>query len=212
MKPEITIRTLTDGGQPALEIAAAVAGFIDGAKRTLDLAQYDFDLGPETGAIVVDAIRRAAARGVYIRLAYNVDHARPVPVPPPSAPDEALIATLPVDALPIAGVPDLMHHKYMVRDGESVWTGSTNWTDDSWTRQENVIVVVDSPRARRRLPPRFRPDRPRPARLRGRARSSPSGATASGPGSRPATARISRTGSRRRSAARSGGSGCARRC
>jgi phosphatidylserine/phosphatidylglycerophosphate/cardiolipin synthase-like enzyme len=145
MKPEITIRTLTDGGQPASEIAAAVAAFIDGARRTLDLAQYDFDLGPETGAVVVDAIRRAAARGVYIRLAYNVDHGRIVPVPPPSSPDETLIASLPVDALPIAGVPDLMHHKYMVRDGASVWTGSTNWTDDAWTRQENVIVVVDSP-------------------------------------------------------------------
>jgi phosphatidylserine/phosphatidylglycerophosphate/cardiolipin synthase-like enzyme len=25
-----------------------------------------------------------------------------------------------------------------------VWTGSTNWTDDSWTREENVIVVVRS--------------------------------------------------------------------
>ena len=68
-----------------------------------------------------------------------------MPVPPPSSPDEALIASLPVEALPIAGVPDLMHHKYMIRDGESVWTGSTNWTDDAWTRQENVIVVVDSP-------------------------------------------------------------------
>ena len=38
-----------------------------------------------------------------------------------------------------------MHHKYVVRDGESVWTGSTNWTTDSWTLQENVIVVVGSP-------------------------------------------------------------------
>jgi len=26
-----------------------------------------------------------------------------------------------------------------------VWTGSTNWTDDSWSREENVIAVVDSP-------------------------------------------------------------------
>ena len=33
-----------------------------------------------------------------------------------------------------------MHHKFVVRDGEAVWTGSTNWTDDSWSRQENVIV------------------------------------------------------------------------
>ncbi|MGH9324291.1 MAG: phospholipase D-like domain-containing protein, partial [Vicinamibacteria bacterium] len=41
-------------------------------------------------------------------------------------------------------VPDLMHHKFVVRDGQSVWTGSTNWTDDSWSRQENVIVTIDS--------------------------------------------------------------------
>jgi phosphatidylserine/phosphatidylglycerophosphate/cardiolipin synthase-like enzyme len=37
-----------------------------------------------------------------------------------------------------------MHHKFVVRDGEAVWTGSTNWTDDSWSRQENVIVTVES--------------------------------------------------------------------
>jgi phosphatidylserine/phosphatidylglycerophosphate/cardiolipin synthase-like enzyme len=37
-----------------------------------------------------------------------------------------------------------MHHKYIVRDGASVWTGSTNWTADSWTREENVILVADS--------------------------------------------------------------------
>jgi len=33
----------------------------------------------------------------------------------------------------------------VVRDGESVWPASTNCTTDSWTLQENVIVVVDSP-------------------------------------------------------------------
>jgi phosphatidylserine/phosphatidylglycerophosphate/cardiolipin synthase-like enzyme len=38
-----------------------------------------------------------------------------------------------------------MHHKYVVRDGAAVWTGSTNWTLDSWTREENVIVTVASP-------------------------------------------------------------------
>jgi phosphatidylserine/phosphatidylglycerophosphate/cardiolipin synthase-like enzyme len=37
-----------------------------------------------------------------------------------------------------------MHHKYVVRDSKAVWTGSTNWTDDSWSRQENVIVIVES--------------------------------------------------------------------
>jgi phosphatidylserine/phosphatidylglycerophosphate/cardiolipin synthase-like enzyme len=145
MKPRIEIRTLTDGGQSAPEIAHAVAGFLDGAKRTLDLAQYDFDLGPKTAAIVGGAIRQAAARGVRVRLAYNVDHRNPIPVPPPPAPNEALIESLPVEATAVPGVPDLMHHKYVVRDGESVWTGSLNWTDDSWSRQENVVSIVHSP-------------------------------------------------------------------
>ena len=78
-----------------------------------------------------------------MRFAYNVDHANPIPVPPPPEADALLIASLPVEAKAIAGVPDLMHHKYLVRDGRTVWTGSLNWTDDSWSRQENVVAVVD---------------------------------------------------------------------
>jgi len=145
MSERIEIHTLTDGGQQPPEIARLVAAFLDGAVTSLDVAQYDFNLGPETAAIVGDAFRRAAGRGVTTRLLYNVDHAMPVPVPPPPEPDVQLIATLPVQGRAIAGIPDLMHHKYVVRDGESVWTGSMNWTDDSWSRQENVIATVHSP-------------------------------------------------------------------
>src|SRR5919199_947507 len=90
----VTVRTLTDGGQQPLEIAHAIADWLGEARESLDLAQYDFHLAPESKAV--------------------------------------------------AGVPDLMHHKYVVRDGEAVWTGSMNWTDDSWSRQENVIVTVES--------------------------------------------------------------------
>lgn len=145
MNERIEIRTLTDGGQRPEEVARDVAAFLDGAASTLDLAQYDFNLGPETAAIVGDAIRRAAGRGVQIRFAYNIDHANPIPVPPPPEPDVQLIATLPVEGKGIAGIPDLMHHKYVVRDGDTVWTGSLNWTDDSWSRQENVVAIVRSP-------------------------------------------------------------------
>src|SRR5436309_7794098 len=146
MNPPVTLRTLTDGGQPAVAVATQIAAFLDEAQRTLELAQYDFDLRAETATIVGDAIRRAHDRGVRMRLLYNVDHRKPIPVPPPPSPDETLIRSLPVDATAIAGVPDLMHHKYVVRDGESVWTGSTNWTDDSWSRQENVVAIVESAR------------------------------------------------------------------
>src|SRR6058998_2616194 len=122
MNERIEIRTLTDGGQQPPEIAHLVASFLDAAEHTLELAQYDFHLGAETAAVVGDAIRRAAARGVRIRFAYNVDHANPIPVPPPPEPDAALIAALPVEGKAIAGVPDLMHHKFVVRDRASVWT------------------------------------------------------------------------------------------
>jgi phosphatidylserine/phosphatidylglycerophosphate/cardiolipin synthase-like enzyme len=141
----IWVRTLTDGGQEPLDVARDVADFLGAAQSSLDLAQYDFNLGPETKEVVAGAIREAAARGVAVRILYNVDHPNPIPVPPPPEPDVALISSLGVPSKAVAGVPDLMHHKYVVRDGASVWTGSTNWTDDSWSREENVVLTVDSP-------------------------------------------------------------------
>ncbi len=121
-----------------------MASFIAEARTSLDIAQYDFHLGAQTSELVGASIREAAGRGVAVRIIYDVDHPNPVPVPPPPEPDVEMITSLGVPSRPIAGVPDLMHHKYAVRDGEAVWTGSMNWTDDSWSRQENVIAVVRS--------------------------------------------------------------------
>ena len=125
-------------------MAQQVVEFLGAARRTIDLAQYDFHLLPATAEIVGGAITDAAARGVAVRMIYDVGHRNPIPVPPPPEPDVELISSLGVPERPIAGIPDLMHHKYAVRDGETVWTGSTNWTDDSWSRQENVIAIVES--------------------------------------------------------------------
>ncbi|MDQ2983869.1 MAG: phosphatidylserine/phosphatidylglycerophosphate/cardiolipin synthase family protein [Actinomycetota bacterium] len=141
----LNVRTLTDGGQQPLEVAQLLADWLGAARRSLDLAQYDFHLAPETVALVGGAIKDAEERGVAVRILYDVEHANPIPVPPPPEPDVELIASLGVPAKAIAGIPDLMHHKFVVRDEEAVWTGSANWTDDSWSRQENVIVTVESP-------------------------------------------------------------------
>ena len=140
----IDVVTLTDGGQSAHDVAVRLGGFLAKAERTLDIAVYDFALSPEVAAPVVHAVKSAAAHGVAVRIAYNVDHDRPIPVPPPPRTDTPLVESLAVPARAIPGVPDLMHHKFVVRDGSSVWTGSMNWTDDSWTREENVIVTLDS--------------------------------------------------------------------
>jgi phosphatidylserine/phosphatidylglycerophosphate/cardiolipin synthase-like enzyme len=103
---------------------------------------------------VHDALTGAAARGVTVRLAYNLDEDERVPVPPPPRTEPQLLESLPFPTAPIPGWPDLMHHKYVIRDDEALWTGSTNWTADSWTREENVIVTVQS----RELASRFKTD------------------------------------------------------
>jgi len=140
----LDVVTLRDGGQPASDVARRLHDFLSGANETLDVAVYDLNLGPGTEELVVGALETAGARGVSVRLAYNADHRNPIPVPPPPecAPED--VARLHVPTRAIAGIPDLMHHKFVVRDHAAVWTGSTNWTDDSWSREENVLVTAES--------------------------------------------------------------------
>ena len=141
----IALTTLTDGGQRAADIARLLAGFLAEAKTSLDLAVYDVRFETDAGGLVLASLLSAVQRGVAVRLLYNVAHPGPIPVPPPPETGPEAIESLPIDTRGIAGIPDLMHHKFIVRDNDALWTGSTNWTDDSWTRQENVIVTVRSP-------------------------------------------------------------------
>ena len=140
----IEVFTLTDGGQSAEQVASRVAGFIAAATSTLELALYDVRLPDPTGSIVAEALRAASGRGVRIRLLYNTDTGRPAAIHPPPATRPEILAELPIEARGVPGIPDLMHHKYAVRDSEAVWSGSTNWTVDSWTRQENAVITVTS--------------------------------------------------------------------
>jgi phosphatidylserine/phosphatidylglycerophosphate/cardiolipin synthase-like enzyme len=140
----IELRTLTDGGQTAAEVAHDVGTFLDGARETLDLALYDIRLVDGEADRISGALVGAVERGVRVRLLYNIDHPGPIPVPPPPESVSDFIEALPFDTRPISGSRDLMHHKYAVRDGHAVLSGSTNWTTDSWTHQENVMVTIVS--------------------------------------------------------------------
>ena len=144
----LEVRLLRDGGQTAEAVAAELGAFVDGASTSLEIAIYDLNLHGVAADTLADAVHAAAARSVAVRLAYNVDFPDPLPVPPPAQPDQAFIAGLGIPVRPIAGVPALMHHKYVIRDGAgpdaAIWTGSTNWTNDSWTREENVILRIRS--------------------------------------------------------------------
>ena len=136
-------------------MARKIAAFLEPARETLELALYDVRLDDDTEHVVEEALVSAHERGVHVRLIYNLDEAdqRP-PVPPPPLTKPDLIESLPFETAGVPGWPDLMHHKYVIRDRDAVWTGSTNWTDDSWTREENVIIIVAS----RALAIRFQDD------------------------------------------------------
>jgi phosphatidylserine/phosphatidylglycerophosphate/cardiolipin synthase-like enzyme len=154
----IAVTFLEQDGQQPTEVAALLADFLGAARSTLHLAIYDFRLSDRLAAPVVQALRDRAAAGVEVRIAY--DAGRPTvsfqqasadPAPPGTA---SFIAQLGsgITSKAITGgdphMPKLMHHKYVIRDGKTssgaVWTGSTNFTDDSWTYQENNIVRVES--------------------------------------------------------------------
>jgi phosphatidylserine/phosphatidylglycerophosphate/cardiolipin synthase-like enzyme len=128
-----------------------MASFLDGATQTMDIALYDLRLEDAPGNTLFGAFEAALKRGVPVRLLFNQDHAQAIPVPPPPEIDWAFVDRLKaigVQIKPVSGVPDLMHHKYVVRDAgspqASLLTGSTNWTNDSWTREENVILTIAS--------------------------------------------------------------------
>ena len=141
----IDLRLYRDGGQSAADVAREVAEFLGAAKSTLELALYDIRLHDEAAEVVKQALVGAHERGVEVRVVYNADYSASIPVPPPPKTAPELLEALPIETRPIPGVPDLMHHKYVIRDRESIWTGSMNWSQDSWSRQENVIAIVQSP-------------------------------------------------------------------
>ena len=150
MDGSLDLVTVVDGARPATEVAAGIAALIDSARRTLDAAVYDFHPGQAGGAVIARALEAAAARGVAVRVAFNLDHiGAPVAEHPdqarPQAGDGDAIEGLSVPTRAIAGQGCLMHHKYVVVDRERVMTGSVNWTDDALSREENVMLTIASP-------------------------------------------------------------------
>lgn len=124
-------------------IPVSLVAAIDKTERTLLLALYDLRLSE-----VADAILRAKARGVVVRLVYDKSHTKPA-VPGtssgPSAEYQALIdAGVPTRVLKGGGSFGIMHHKYAVFDGELLMTGSFNWTRAADDKNfENAVFKTD---------------------------------------------------------------------
>jgi phosphatidylserine/phosphatidylglycerophosphate/cardiolipin synthase-like enzyme len=105
---------------------------LNSAQKSLDVAIYELNLD-EVG----DALLAAHQRGVTVRLVTDSDSL---------AEDETLIR-LNKAKLPI--VPDersaIMHDKFVVVDGQAVWTGSWNFTSNDTYRNNNNGIYIQSP-------------------------------------------------------------------
>lgn len=113
-------------------IDSLLAAAIDNTRASLDIAVFDLD-----NLTIADAILAAHERGVPVRIVADDEHGM-----------ESADSHLP--RLREAGVSivddgrsGLMHNKFMILDGRTVWTGSMNFTMNGAYRHNNNVLAVD---------------------------------------------------------------------
>lgn len=148
---------LQEGGQTAEQVAGWLAEFISAAKTSLDIAIYDCRLDDRPASIVREALKERIDAGVDVRLVYDASRSKPqthrdfieqggADFAPNDTNERVAELGLPDEMVRgVHGYPGLMHHKFMVRDREAVWTGSLNWSNDAMTRMENIVLMLVSP-------------------------------------------------------------------
>src|SRR5438874_3225954 len=143
----LSVFFLAQGEQSADAVMARLTTFLRAAKQTLDLAVYDMRFSDPLRAQLVSALRERAEAGVQIRFCYDGDKPSQPNVAagqdPAPAGTGAFVQSLGYPWRRIAGMK-LMHSKFILCDRQSIWTGSTNMTDDAFTLMENNILEIDS--------------------------------------------------------------------
>jgi len=144
----LSVFFLAQGEQSADAVMTRLTTFIRAAKQTLDLAVYDMRFSDPLRTQLASALRERADAGVQIRFCYDGDKPPQPNVAagqdPAPAGTGAFVQSLGYPWRRIAGTK-LMHSKFVLRDGQSIWTGSTNMTDDAFSLMENNILEIDSP-------------------------------------------------------------------
>ena len=116
--------------------AAAIEATLAKATTTLDVAAYEM-----TQARLSAALQAAQKRGVTIRVlvdrsqeafpAWECRHLRSAAIP-----------------VMTDRVEKIMHNKYAIIDGQTVITGSYNWSDNAEVANaENIVIITDAPTA-----------------------------------------------------------------
>jgi len=137
------------------DVTSALADFIAASRQSLDCAIYDL-----RDVEVLAALRRVMRRGCRVRIAFDAgDDPPPKPGadPKPGGTEGALdeFGLLANSRKIRRTSKTYLHHKFIVRDGRSVWTGTGNFTPGAFQLQDNNWVVVRSPQLARRYEAAF---------------------------------------------------------
>lgn len=130
-KPSVSVGFSPSSSQSALQL---VLSTINSATRSIDVAAYSFTSKPVAAALVA-----ARKRGVAVRVVADEKG---------NAGKYTAVTFLANQGVPVRvnGRYAIMHNKFMVVDGNTVQTGSFNYTASATARNaENVLVVQNSP-------------------------------------------------------------------
>jgi phosphatidylserine/phosphatidylglycerophosphate/cardiolipin synthase-like enzyme len=111
---------------------------IDAAQTTIHIASFETDLND-----VAKALIRAKGRGVDVRWITDDDSG----IAADKKPGRGQFAMLKKAGIKVIddGRGALMHDKFWLFDGQTVWTGSTNVTVSGMFEQNNNVIVIESP-------------------------------------------------------------------
>lgn len=111
---------------------------INAAQNSIHIASFEFDLTP-----VAEALIAAKQRGVDVRWVTDDESG----LEADEEPDRGQFAMLQKAGIEVRSDDRsaLMHNKFWIFDGQTVWTGSTNVTESGIFKQDNNTIVINSP-------------------------------------------------------------------
>jgi phosphatidylserine/phosphatidylglycerophosphate/cardiolipin synthase-like enzyme len=130
-----------------------IVNFIDNAQSSLLIAVQELDSKPIALAII-----RAKKRGVLVKVVLEADYLveKTGLADPFTASGEQEANRILQDAILRSSIfvrsdfnPDIFHQKFIIRDNQSLLTGSTNFTDtDTSTNLNHILIIHDGDVAR----------------------------------------------------------------
>ena len=119
-------------------VAGRLVEKINAAQTSIHIASFEFNLTP-----VAEALIAARQRGVDVRWVTDDEHGLEADIEP----DHGHFAMLQEAGIEVRSDTRsaLMHNKFWIFDGQIVWTGSTNITENGVFDQDNNVIVIQSP-------------------------------------------------------------------